>query len=1044
MPLVLADRVNETTTTTSTGTLTLAGAVSGYQSFAVIGNGNTTYYTIVHQTANEWEVGIGTYTSSGTLLSRDTVLASSNSGSLVNFSAGTKFVFCDYPAGRAVYLDTATNVTIPGLTLSGGTANGVLYLNGSKVATSGSALTFNGTTLVSPDITDSSLTSGRVTYAGTGGNFVDSANLTFNGTTLVAADLTDSSLTSGRVVFSGAGGNLSDSSSLTWNGTGLGIGVSSASSLLDIAGATPLLIVNQSSGTSTKLSIREGGSEYAYIDSSTATKQLRLSIGPNAPWGGIISFVTNTSERARISAAGNLLLGTTTVAYANTLLNIGSTSDTENGVQITTSTTGSGYILFGDGSAGAAYVGQVKYTHTDNAMSFWTNGTIKTTLTSAGNFGIGTTNPTNTAGFSRQVQIDGTTSCLTLNGTTGSGKYSLGVPGANACGLWDNTTSAYRWYVDSSGQVGLGTTTPRGDLDVGTATATAITKSVHLGYSSANFYGFRLANTNTAGSFFAGTFSIQRGTGAAWSDDFAVNNSGNVGIGTTNPLYQLMVLRRAGSTITAPLLNLQSQTSGSVDGDSFILFGTQSANWSAGVDQADSNKFRIEPTTTLGATDGLTITTAGNLGIGTASPAARLHLSATEAVIRMTATSGRIWDVISGGGGNVGANFFAIRDTTSGANVVQIAPQASEALRIDTSGNVGIGTASPSRKLEVHGTPSTIGGTATGMLVSVVNNNTAFNASPTSGISLWNRFNSGGSTFPSAAIQAGKENATDGNYAGYLSFFTVDSVASVYERMRLDSSGNLGIGTTTNALTNVLTAYRSGSTQSAMAAGNSNTGLNGTLFGVDTAGNGIINQTQVLPLIFSTSNTERARITSGGELLVNTTNNSVSGGAGFKVLPNANGTNAPQIAIVTPNTTLSTASLSIYSTGAAAFRFYVVDSGTIYATSTTITGISDRRVKENIVDLDVGLNAVMALKPRKFDWKAGKGKDIKGDRGFVAQEFEEVFPDLVDTWKDPAPEGEEPYKALRQDLIPVLVKAMQEQQAMIDDLKAKVTALESK
>jgi hypothetical protein len=102
MAFVLKDRVKETTTTTGTGTITLAGAVAGYQSFSAIGNTNSCYYTIAGQGTTEWEVGIGTYTSSGTTFSRDTVLASSNSGSLVNFSAGTKDVFCDYPAGRAV------------------------------------------------------------------------------------------------------------------------------------------------------------------------------------------------------------------------------------------------------------------------------------------------------------------------------------------------------------------------------------------------------------------------------------------------------------------------------------------------------------------------------------------------------------------------------------------------------------------------------------------------------------------------------------------------------------------------------------------------------------------------------------------------------------------------------------------------------------------------------------------------------------------------------------------------------------------------------
>lgn len=101
MALVLKDRVKETTTTTGTGTVTLAGAATGYQSFAAIGNGNTTWYCIAGQTGNEWEVGIGTYTSSGTTLSRDTVISSSNSGSLVSFSAGTKDVFCDFPAQAA-------------------------------------------------------------------------------------------------------------------------------------------------------------------------------------------------------------------------------------------------------------------------------------------------------------------------------------------------------------------------------------------------------------------------------------------------------------------------------------------------------------------------------------------------------------------------------------------------------------------------------------------------------------------------------------------------------------------------------------------------------------------------------------------------------------------------------------------------------------------------------------------------------------------------------------------------------------------------------
>jgi hypothetical protein len=120
MALVLKDRVKETTLTTGTGSFALAGAVTGYDSFGQIGNGNTTYYAVYLDGGSEWEVGIGTYTSPSTL-SRDTILASSNAGSVVTFSAGQKTIWCDYPAGKAVYTDangsiSQTIVNISGIT----------------------------------------------------------------------------------------------------------------------------------------------------------------------------------------------------------------------------------------------------------------------------------------------------------------------------------------------------------------------------------------------------------------------------------------------------------------------------------------------------------------------------------------------------------------------------------------------------------------------------------------------------------------------------------------------------------------------------------------------------------------------------------------------------------------------------------------------------------------------------------------------------------------------------------------------------------------
>lgn len=103
MALVIKDRVQETTTTTGTGTITLNGAVSGFKSFGtVMSDGDTTYYAIIGSTVGtEWEIGVGTYVASGTQLQRTTVLANSlNTTALISFSAGTKFVFQDAPADR--------------------------------------------------------------------------------------------------------------------------------------------------------------------------------------------------------------------------------------------------------------------------------------------------------------------------------------------------------------------------------------------------------------------------------------------------------------------------------------------------------------------------------------------------------------------------------------------------------------------------------------------------------------------------------------------------------------------------------------------------------------------------------------------------------------------------------------------------------------------------------------------------------------------------------------------------------------------------------
>ena len=108
MALVLNDRVKETTTTTGTGTFTLAGAVTGFETFGTgIGNSNTTYYAVTLPGSSEFEVGLGTLSSDSSTLARTTIISSSNSDSAVNFSSGTKTIFCTIPASKSVFLDAS-------------------------------------------------------------------------------------------------------------------------------------------------------------------------------------------------------------------------------------------------------------------------------------------------------------------------------------------------------------------------------------------------------------------------------------------------------------------------------------------------------------------------------------------------------------------------------------------------------------------------------------------------------------------------------------------------------------------------------------------------------------------------------------------------------------------------------------------------------------------------------------------------------------------------------------------------------------------------
>jgi hypothetical protein len=307
--LVLKDRVKETSTTTGTGTLTLGGAATGFRSFAVIGNGNTTYYAIFDRTSQDWEVGVGAYTSSGTTLTRDTVLESSNSGSLVNFGAGNKDVFCTYPAEKAVTLDdvqTLSNKTLASPTVSGNlafTGTGNRITGDFSNATAANRVSFqsstvNGATALGVIPNGTSTASSFITNSSSDIN--NAHRLRFGvdaSTAFLVSDVTGTGTNRPMVFWTGG----SERVRIDTSGN-LGIGTSSPQIPLDV----------QKSGDA-QIRARETG---AGVD-------LRLNAIGGAGLAGIVGtysnhpvvIYTNTTERMRIDSEGSVAITQTPGRY---------------------------------------------------------------------------------------------------------------------------------------------------------------------------------------------------------------------------------------------------------------------------------------------------------------------------------------------------------------------------------------------------------------------------------------------------------------------------------------------------------------------------------------------------------------------------------------------------------------------------------------------------------------------------------------------------------------------------------------------------------
>jgi hypothetical protein len=598
------------------------------------------------------------------------------------------------------------------------------------------------------------------------------------------------------------------------------------------------------------------------------------------------------AEAMRLTSTG-LGIGTSSIVYGASgrgVLNLGGS--------------GGGLLGFQVGGVAKGYVA-----HFDSSMQMWneaaspilfaTNALERMRLDSAGNLGLGVT-PSAWLSTAKAIQY----------GTTGS-VYSTG----------GDTYFNNNWYLDSSSSSIY--------LTTNAAQSYAQTGGKHLWYTAAS---------GTAG------------TAVSFTQAMTLDADGDLGIGSTNPTQKLHVQ----SATNAQGLFKTTGAGGGSNRSSVILEGP-SNTWYINTNGSDLNGSDGALGFYGNSVTRMVIDTSGNLGLGvTPSASTTPQFQIGRLTLQDVSNYSTIGNNATYNGGykyiaavaasvyqqNAGAHYFY---TSTSSPVIGNDPVFSQAMTLDASGNFGVGTTSPLTRVESRGTPNADWGSA----LLFDNRTVAINQGGVLAFGGYKTTTTSQSTF--AQIAGRKENATSANEAGYLAFITNDNTAYV-ERARIDSSGNLLVGTTSVVLDGKITCS---------FAGNA---INGATF--NDTGNG--------------------------------------SGAGF-IIFSESGTAIGNISRV----------------------------GTTSAVAYNTT--SDQRLKSNITNSESVIDKLMQVKVRQYDWTQGA---VHQDYGFIAQELEPVLSGIVTKGKT----DEDMWQLDYAKLTPHLVKAMQEQQAIIESLKARLDA----